>query len=76
MKYTMADGRAFTSYIPNCELNVMLQKKYGITDLHAYRYYLQQNAQDVMNETRITTDECKLCEVCEDSLEYVPKGNL
>lgn len=34
MKYTMSDGRAFTSYLPNCDLNYALQKKlwyYGFT---------------------------------------------
>ena len=70
----MSDGRIFTSYLPNCELNNALQKTYGINDSHAYRYYLQKNAEKVMQDTRIGTDTCKLCPVCQTSLEYKPTG--
>ena len=76
MKYTMSDGRIFTSYLPNCELNLNLQKTYGINDLHKYRYHLQQNAEKIMEDTRINTNNCKLCPVCEASLEYKPKGDI
>lgn len=76
MKYTMADGRVFTSYLTNCQLNASLQKKYGSTDVHAYRYYLQQNADQVMKDTRIGTDDCKFCPVCEASLAYRPTGDI
>ena len=76
MKYTMSDGRVFTSYLPNCDLNYALQKQYGTKNLHAYRYYLQQNAEKVMSDTRIGTDDCKFCPVCEASLAYRPKGDI
>ena len=76
MKYTMADGRVFTSYLPNCDLNYALQKNYGTSNLHSYRYFLQQNAEKVMKDTRIGTDDCKLCPVCEASLAYRPKGDI
>ena len=76
MKYTMADGRVFTSYLPNCELNAALQKQYGTNNVHAYRYFLQQNAEKVMVDTKIGTDDCKLCPVCEASLAYRPKGDI
>lgn len=76
MKYTMSDGRAFTSFLPNCELNSVLQKQYGTKDAHAYRYYLQQNAEKVMKDTSIGTDECKFCPVCEASLSYRPNADM
>jgi hypothetical protein len=76
MKYTMSDGRVFTSYLPNCDLNSVLQKQYGTKDVHAYRYFLQQNADKVMKDTRIGTDECKFCPVCEASLSYRPNGDI
>jgi hypothetical protein len=76
MKYTMSDARVFTSYLPNCELNAVLQKQYGTKDAHAYRYFLQQNADKVMKDTRIGTDECKFCPVCEASLSYRPNVDM
>jgi hypothetical protein len=76
MKYTMSDGRVFTSYLPNCELNRALQQNYGTNDVHSYRYYLQQNAEKVMQDTKIGTDDCKFCPVCEASLAYRPKGDI
>jgi hypothetical protein len=76
MKYTMSDARVFTSYLPNCELNSVLQKQYNTKDLHAYRYFLQQNADKVMKDTRIGTDECKFCPVCEASLSYRPNTDI
>jgi hypothetical protein len=76
MKYTMSDGRVFTSYLPNCDLNNTLQKQYGTPDIHSYRKYLQLNAEKVMNDTRIGTDECKFCPVCEASLSYRPEGDI
>jgi len=72
----MSDGRAFTSYAPNCDLNVALQRQYNTPNLHAYRHYLQQNAEKVMSDTRIGTDDCKLCPVCEASLAYRPQGDI
>ncbi len=72
----MSDARVFTSYLPNCELNAVLQKQYGTKDAHAYRYFLQQNADKVMKDTRIGTDECKFCPVCEASLSYRPNVDM
>ena len=48
MKYTMSDGRVFTDYRVSCQINQDLQKKYGTTDIHAYRHFLQQNAEKVL----------------------------
>ena len=69
----MADGRVFTSYLPNCELNAALQKQYGTNDVHAYRYFLQQNAEKLIAESFQNDDKpCTLCPVCKDSVEYKP----
>lgn len=76
MKYTMSDGRIFTSYINDCEINQTLQKKYGTTNLHAYRYYLQQNALKVMEDTKISTADCVKCPVCDAALAYRPNGDI
>jgi len=76
MKYTMADGRIFTSYLTNCQLNSALQQKYGKNDIHAYRQFLQNNAEQVMKDTRVGTDDCKFCPVCEASLSYRPMGDI
>lgn len=77
MKYTMSDSRVFTSFLPNCELNTILQTKYKTSDIHAFRYYLQHNAQQVMNDTRIGVSGCtKTCPVCEASLSYKPSGQI
>ena len=72
----MSDGRVFTSYLTNCQLDAALQKKYGVNDIHAYRQFLQQNAEKVMKDTQIYTDDCKLCPVCEASLAYRPQGDI
>ena len=60
MKYAMSDGRIFTSYLPNCELNTELQKAFGTSDIHAYRQYLQDNAEKIIKESTNTKDVCKI----------------
>jgi hypothetical protein len=47
-KYAMADGRAFTDYRPNCQLNEKLQQGSGMNNAREYRMYLQQNAAPIM----------------------------
>lgn len=76
MKYTMSDGRVFTSYEPDCMLNQSLQKKYGTTDIHSYRYFLQQNAEKVMNDLKISKEDCTSCPVCNAALAYKPSGDI
>lgn len=80
MKFSMSDGRAFTSYEPNCTLNAVLQKKYGTTDIHAFRSFLQQNSEQVMkdlqnNTSNISYDK-KTCPVCNNVLTYNLTGNV
>mgnify|MGYP006892690560 CR=1 FL=1 len=44
----MSDGRAFTSYVSNCEKNQQLMRQVNIMDNNAYRKYLQDNAEVIM----------------------------
>ena len=78
MKFADASGRGVgESYIPSCQLNAVLQKKYGTTDTHAFRYYLQQNGEQVMKDLQLADEStCKTCPVCAASLSYKPSGNL
>lgn len=73
-KYTMSDGREFTDYNPSCSLNDFIQKKYGLTNSHEYRYFLQKNADKVMQDLTNCDPkrECVLCPVCKQALEYKP----
>jgi hypothetical protein len=76
MKYAMADGR-MTSYEPNCSLNLRVQQKYNIKgdNIHDYRKFLQQNANQIIKDFDDNTGACKLCPVCQSSLTYKPTGN-
>lgn len=78
MKFVMSDGRSVgTSYTPNCSLNAILQEKYKTTDSHAFRYFLQQNAEQVMKDLQPADEsKCKSCPVCMASLSYKPLGNV
>lgn len=49
----MSDGRAFTSYVSNCEQNQRLMRQTNITDNNAYRKYLQDNAETIMSKTHL-----------------------
>lgn len=74
-KYIMSDGRAFTSYAPNCAINQSIQQKHNIPDAHMYRMFLQQNAEKIMKELQDCsfTDKCEICPICNMALEYKPK---
>jgi hypothetical protein len=51
-KWVMADGRAFTSYQNNCEVEGYLQSKYAPKSSSEYRQFLQSRACAVMQEMR------------------------
>jgi hypothetical protein len=51
-RYALADGRTFTDYNTDAEVNEMLQKSNGITNSNDYRYFLQHNATKLMEEAR------------------------
>jgi len=71
-KYVMSDGRQFTNFQPACEMNKMIQEKYQIKDSHAYRYFLQENAEKVMKDLahcEPANSECSICPVCKQALD-------
>ena len=72
-KFAMEDGRMFTSYVSNCALNDMLQKKYDIKDSHQFRYFLQNNADKIKKELYdVEGQVCEVCPVCKQALNYKP----
>ena len=70
----MSDGRKFTDFHPNCQMNAMIKEKYAPnTNNHKYREYLQRNAEFIMKELSVSS-ECVNCPICEKALEYKPKS--
>lgn len=63
----MSDGRCFTSYIPNCELNKRLMQTSN-TSNNEYRSYLQTNAETLIKNTNKICASAvdKECEYCID----------
>ena len=45
----MSDGRVFTNYASNCELNVNLQKGISSNNVE-YKNYIQNNAKQIMDK--------------------------
>lgn len=56
----MSDGRCFTSFIPNSQLNKNIQSIYNTTSNGEYRYKLQNDTDIVskMREFSYTPDDC------------------
>lgn len=52
----MSDGRCFTSYIPNSQMDANFQASNGIMSNNEYRRFLQKNAEVFM------TEMTKMCE--------------
>jgi hypothetical protein len=73
----MQDSRVFTDYQTSCQLNDLLQKKFNVKNSNEYRYYLQQNAEQIMKDFTKASgkEECESCPVCGKALEYKPTGN-
>lgn len=67
-KYVMSDGREFTDYKSSCTLNNFIQQKYGLTNSHDYRYFLQTNGNQIMKDLAQCDKVCTLCPVCAESL--------
>lgn len=57
MRPGMADGRCFTSYIPNSQMDANFQKSNDIRSNNEYRSFLQKNAEQFMT---------KMTEMCEN----------
>lgn len=52
MKFTSADGRAYTNFFPNCQMNRNIQESFNLTNTYDYRMFLQRNANKLMNQDR------------------------
>ena len=50
MRPGMSDGRCFTTYIPNFELNVNMQKANGVTNNRDWRLYVQKNGEQIKED--------------------------
>ena len=71
-KYAMSDSRAFTNYLPNCELNNSIQKNYNINNAQEYRHFLQKNADKLRSELfkcDSKEEDCKFCPVCKEAIK-------
>lgn len=69
----MNDGRVFTDYRPNCEINTSLQQKTGVKNSHEFRKYLQDNGEEIMKRNReANRQDCSICPVCQMALDYKP----
>ena len=53
----MNDGRAFTDYRPNCDVNNQYRVNNGIPNSYQYRLFMTQNAEKIMQNDRMNT--CK-----------------
>lgn len=59
----MSDGRCFTSYISNCQMNDNIRLRNEIKNDHQYRMFLQSNAKSLMEaqSNMCFADDHKLC---------------
>ncbi len=55
----MSDGRVFTNYSSNCELNMNLQNNGHSSNNVEYKKYIQKNAEAVMNQFTSSIPESK-----------------
>ena len=46
----MADGRCFTTYIPNFELNHNMQKANNVNNNRDWRLYVQENGEKIKDD--------------------------
>jgi len=66
MRPGMADGRCFTTYIPNYELNRNMQNANKITNNRDWRTFVQENGEKLKDDfsdacADKTTEDCKTC---------------
>lgn len=56
----MADGRCFTTNLPNSFLNDSIARQLGINiqDGHAYRKFLQENAESLIQQFNVASNDC------------------
>ena len=44
----MSDGRIFTNYLPNCQINNTISSQNGFLNNVDYKQFIQQNSEEVM----------------------------
>ena len=73
----MSDGRVYTNYKNDCEMNAFIQNKYAPgSNEHQFRYALQRNADQIMKDlAAFDGTGCKSCPVCSQALSYKPTGD-
>ena len=54
----MSDGRVFTNYSSNCELNINVQQGNSSNNVE-YKKYIQNNALEIMNKFTSSTPSLK-----------------
>lgn len=69
-KNSMADGRAYTDYNPNCALNEHIKQKYGITSSTEFRLFLQRNACKIMGDQKKASEWTENAAGCSCSCNY------
>ena len=65
----MADGRIFTDYEPNCELNNTIQGEHQIKNSYVYRQYLINNAESLIDRNRTVNAAQNGCSACQNPLK-------
>ena len=63
----MSDGRHFTDYRPNCEINSMIKMDNKITNSFEYRNFLQQNANKLLDINRKHACQKNCCITCKEN---------
>lgn len=65
----MSDGRLFTDYRPNCELNLRYPPPNQFVDSYKYRQYLINNADSLLGAMRMDAHRRALCAPCVEELD-------
>ena len=60
----MEDSRAFTDYRPSCVTENMIMLQKGLQSSYAYRLFLQDNAEQLMDLNRKYVEQKNYCRPC------------
>ena len=61
VKFVNEDGRCFTDFRPNCQINNKIQTGSGQMNEREYRMYLQHNAAKMIEQNRMRAQPCDTC---------------
>ena len=65
----MSDGRHFTDYRPNCEMNSMVKLDNKISNSFEYRNFLQQNGNLILDINRKHACQKNCCAPCKENFQ-------